>query len=83
MRDITKLQLESRLKGMDENISVMIHETKSTLEATQRVVKILDAKFEKADFHAVVANNYKQLSVLIKKRCWRSSLSSRIFLMEQ
>ena len=32
-------------------------------EATQRVVKILDAKYEKADINAVVADNCKHLSV--------------------
>ena len=42
--------------------SVMIHEPKSTLEAMQWVVKILDAKYEKADLNAVVADNCKYLS---------------------
>jgi hypothetical protein len=37
----------------------MIHEPKSTLEATQRVIKILDAKYEKADLNAVVTENCK------------------------
>ena len=40
----------------------MIHEPKSTLEATQWVVKILDAEYEKADLNAVVADNCKHLS---------------------
>ncbi len=40
----------------------MIHEPKSTLDATQWIVKILDAKYEKADLDAVVADNCKHLS---------------------
>ncbi len=48
---------------MEANNRVMIHEPKSTLEAMQQVVKILDAKYEKADFNAVVANNCKHLSI--------------------
>ncbi len=44
MRDIS---LEPRLTGaLLGNNSVMIHEPKSTIEAMQRVVKILDAKYE-------------------------------------
>ncbi len=39
------------------NNNVMVHEPKSTLEATQRVVKVLDAKYEKADLNAVLADN--------------------------
>ena len=38
------------------NNSVTNHEPKSTLEATKRVVKILDAKYEKADLNAVAMN---------------------------
>ncbi len=36
------------------NNSVTNHEPKSTLEATQRIIKILDAKYKKADLNAVV-----------------------------
>ena len=36
------------------NNTVMIHEPMSTLEVTQHVFKILDAKFEKADIKAAV-----------------------------
>ena len=39
------------------NNNVMIHEPKSTLEAMQWVVKILDAKYEEADLNAFVADN--------------------------
>ncbi len=45
------------------NNNVMIHEPKSTLEAMQWIVKMLDAKYEKADLNAVIAENCKHLSV--------------------
>ncbi len=45
------------------NNNVMIHEPKSTLEATQPVVRIFDAKYEKADLNAVIADNCEHLSV--------------------
>ena len=45
------------------NNNVMIYEPKSTLEATQWVVKILNAKYKKADLNAVIADNFKHLSV--------------------
>ena len=55
MRDITKLSTSSKIEqALMANNSVVTHEPKSTLEATQRVVKILDAKYEKADLKAVV-----------------------------
>ena len=40
----------------------MIHEPHSALEATQWVIKILDAKYEKASLNAVVTENYNHLS---------------------
>ncbi len=64
MRDITKLSTRAKIeRAWMVNNSVMIHEPKSTLVATQRVVKILDAKYEKADLNAVIADNCKLLSV--------------------
>jgi hypothetical protein len=55
MRDITKLSTRAKIeKRWMANNSTMIHEPKSTLEATQHVVKILDAKYEKGDLNAVV-----------------------------
>ncbi len=58
MRDITKLSTRSKIEwAWMANNSVVTHEPKSTLEATQRVVKILDAKYEKADLNAVVTDN--------------------------
>jgi hypothetical protein len=63
MRDITKLSTRSMIERawMANNI-VMIHEPKSTLEATQRVVKILDAQYEKANLTVAVNENCGHLS---------------------
>ena len=64
MRD--KIELSTRAKierAWMANNSIIIHEPQSTLEATQRVAKILDAKYEKADLNAVVTENCKHLSV--------------------
>ena len=64
MRDISKLSTRAKIeRAWMANNSVMIHEPKSTLKAMQWVVKILDAKYEKADLNAVVADNCKHLSV--------------------
>ncbi len=54
MRDISKLSNRAKIERawMASN-SVMVHEPASTLEATQRVIKILDAKYKKADLDAV------------------------------
>ena len=42
----------------------MVHEPQSMHEATQRVVHILDAKYEKADLQSVVSANCTHLSLL-------------------
>ncbi len=55
MRDIGKLSTRAKIeRAWMANNSVMIHEPASTLEATQRIIKILDAKYKKADLNAVV-----------------------------
>jgi len=55
MRDINKLSTRSKTEwAWMANNSVTNHEPKSTLEATKRVVKILEAKYEKADLNVVV-----------------------------
>ncbi len=49
MRVISKLSTRAKIeRAWMANSNVMIHEPKSTLEATQQVVKILDAKYENA-----------------------------------
>ena len=58
MRDISKLSTRPKIeRAWMANNNIMIHKPKSTLEATQRVVKILDAKYEKADLNAVIADS--------------------------
>ncbi len=59
MRDISKLSTRAKIeRAWLANNNVMINEPKSTLEATQQVVKN-----EKADLNAVVPDNCKHLSV--------------------
>ena len=41
----------------------MVHEPESTLAATNRVVHILDANYEKADLQSVVRDNCKHLAL--------------------
>ena len=43
--------------------SVMVHEPESTLAATNCVVHILDANYEKADLQSVVRDNCKHLAL--------------------
>ena len=58
MRGITKLSTRAKIeRAWMANNSAMIHEPKSTLEAMQRVVKILDAKYENANLNAVAVVN--------------------------
>ena len=63
MGDISKLSTIAKIERAWMANNVIIHEPKSTLEATQRVVKILDAKYENADLNTVIADNCKHLSV--------------------
>ena len=63
MRNIDQLPT-SRKQALDFNISLATNtEPKSTAEATARVVKILDAKYEKADLQAVIKNNCTHLTL--------------------
>ena len=69
MRDITKLLIRAKIeRTWKVNNSVMNHEPKSTLEVMQQVVKILDAKYEKTDLNAEVADNFKHLNVLDQEK---------------
>ena len=64
LRDITKLSTRAKIeRAWRVNNKVIIHKPKSTFEDTQWVVKILDAKYKKADLNAVVADNCKHLNV--------------------
>ena len=62
MRDINSLATSKMDKAWAVNNS-MVHEPQSTHEATQQVVNILDAKYEKADLQAIVSTNSTHLSL--------------------
>jgi hypothetical protein len=75
MRNIANLQLKPRItRALREN-TCFAQELMSTRSATKRMVKILDAKYEKADLPAIIRENCshltssgreKLLSVLLK-----------------
>jgi hypothetical protein len=58
MRDINKLQGSSMLKELRHNHSLAM-EPQSTQDATNRATRILDAKYNKADFQSVVRDTPK------------------------
>eukprot|EP00804_Cyclotella_cryptica_P019285 CCRYP_006161-RA/>CCRYP_006161-RA protein AED:0.46 eAED:0.96 QI:0/0/0/1/0/0.5/2/0/353 len=66
MRDINKLKTIATVeKAWTMNNSIYqetSNEPQSTLEATKRLIKILDAKYEKADLRAIVRDNCTHLS---------------------
>ncbi len=61
MRDINSLD-RHRIKEAWAHNNALAHEPQSTEEATQRVVHILDAKYEKADLQLIVTNNCSHLN---------------------
>ncbi len=75
MRKITNLQLKPRITRALRKNTCFAQEPISTRSATKRMVKILDAKYEKADLPAIIRENCshltasdreKLLSVLLK-----------------
>ncbi len=75
MRNIANLQLKPRITMALRKNTCFAQEPISPCSATKRVVKILDAKYEKADLPAIIrencphlkaSNREKLLSVLIK-----------------
>jgi hypothetical protein len=61
MRDINSLATKKMENAWTVNNS-MAHKPHSMQEATQRVVHVLDAKYEKADLQSVVSTNYSPKS---------------------
>ena len=61
MTNINSLAKSKLTKAWNVNNS-MSNEPTSTVEATDQVVHILDAKYEKADLQAVVSTNCTYLS---------------------
>ncbi len=75
MRNIANLQLKPRITRALRGNTCFAQEPISTRSATRRMVKILDAKYEKADLPAIIRENCshlttsdreKLLSVLLK-----------------
>ncbi len=62
MRDINNLTSLSMDKAWAVNNS-MVHEPHSMQEVTERVIHILDAKYDKADLQSVVSTNCSHLSL--------------------
>ena len=62
MRDVNSLTTSKMERAWTVNNS-LVHERQSTHEATQRIVHILDAKYEKADLQSVVSANCAHLSL--------------------
>jgi hypothetical protein len=62
IRDINSLTTSKMEKAWTVNNS-MVHEPQSMHEATQQVVHILDAKYEKADLQSVISANCTHLSL--------------------
>jgi hypothetical protein len=62
MRDIKKLQGKTKLNRAWAVSNHLWHELQSTLQETERAVKILDAKYERADLPEVVKNNCSHIS---------------------
>ncbi len=67
MRNINLLQGSSTLRAIKLNNSVA-KEPLSTLDATKRVMRILDAKYTKADLQSIVKNNCKHLIASHQKK---------------
>ena len=62
MRNIDNLSTAAKIeRAWSVNNSIMLHEPQSTLDATNRVVGILDAKYEKADLRSLVDEHCKHL----------------------
>jgi hypothetical protein len=67
MRNINHLQGSSTLHALKLNHSLAM-ELHNTQDATKRVMRILDAKYKKADLQAIVRDNCKHLSANQQKK---------------
>jgi hypothetical protein len=77
MQNINYLQGSSTLRVLKLNHCLAM-EPQSTQEATKRVTRILDAKYQKADLQAIVRDNCKHLSANQQKSyCSYSRNTSR------
>ena len=62
MRNIDNLSSKHKIEKAWSVNNSMLQEPLSTLDATNRVVRILDAKYEKADLQSIIKENCKHLS---------------------
>jgi hypothetical protein len=67
LQNINYLQGSSTLRALKLNHSLAT-EPQSTQDATKRVTRILDAKYNKADLQSIVQNNCKHLSADHQKK---------------
>ncbi len=67
MQNINYLQGFSTLRALKLNHSLAM-EPQSTQDATKRVTRILDAKYQKLDLQAIVRDNCKHLSADQQKK---------------
>ena len=81
MRDINSLTTSNMERAWTGNNS-MARKPQSMHEVTQRVVHILDAKYEKADLQSVVSANCTHPSLHNPNKLWSNSWNMRNFLMK-
>ena len=81
MRDINSLTKSKIEKAWTVHNS-LAHEPHSTQEATKCAVKILDAKYEKADLQSVVSANCTHLNLPDQNKLLSCTQNMRNFLME-
>ncbi len=67
MWNINYLQCSNILRALKLNHSLAM-EPQSTQDATKRVTRILDAKYQEADLQSIVRNNCKHLSANQQKK---------------
>ena len=82
MRDINNLTMSKIETAWDVNNS-MAHEPQSTHKATQSVVHILNAKYEKADPQSVVSTNCTHLNLQTQTKLLELLMEFEELLMEQ
>jgi hypothetical protein len=66
MRNINSLTKSKTRKALAAH-TVLCQEPKSTEEATQHVIQILDANYKKADIQAIVKDNCSHLTKVLQK----------------
>jgi hypothetical protein len=82
MRNIVNLQLKPRItRALKEN-TCFAQEPISTCSATKRTVKILDAKYEKADLPAIIRENCSHITAFDREKLLSVLLKFRVFLFD-